>query len=162
MIALVLAAALGLQPLSVADPKLTPGVVRPITIEQVCTTKWGKDHRAVTEGMKLQVFKRYGLSGNQDPRCTPDRNGRRCEVDHRISREIGGADDILNLSPQPYGGPWGASDKDRVENELHRRVCLPATDPAFMSLTAAQHALSGDWTVLYRRWFGIPASASGP
>ena len=28
-----------------------------------------------------------------------------CEVDHRVSREVGGADTIENLWPQPYLAP---------------------------------------------------------
>jgi hypothetical protein len=30
------------------------------------------------------------------------------EVDHKIPRSLGGADDVLNLWPQPWAGEWGA------------------------------------------------------
>jgi hypothetical protein len=46
--------------------------------------------------MKRKVFKAYGLTGNGDGACVPDGHGRRCEVDHLISRELGGADEIGN------------------------------------------------------------------
>src|SRR5262245_45157157 len=106
------------------DPKLTPGVAVKISIKELCTKKWGKDHRAVTAAMKQQVFEAYGMSGNDDRACTPDKHGRRCEIDHLISRELGGADDVKNLWPQPYGSkPWNAVMKDRVENRLHKEVC---------------------------------------
>jgi hypothetical protein len=57
----------------------------------------------VTAAMKRKVFARYGLKGNTDRACKRDAHGRRCEIDHSISRELGGADDVDNLWPQPYG-----------------------------------------------------------
>src|ERR1700687_2421761 len=107
------------------DYTLTPGVVRNgLSREKICTIKWGRDVRHVTEAMKRQVFQSYGMTGNDDPSCVADANGRRCEIDHLISRELGGADDVKNLWPEPYGTqPWNAVRKDRVENRLHREVC---------------------------------------
>lgn len=151
MFILVLAAAAALV---LPDPKLTPGVTRPdLTLAQICATKWGKDHRAVTEAMKRQVFTAYGLSGNGDARCVPDPNtpAERCEIDHLVSRELGGADDTRNLWPQPYGGRWNAHDKDRLENRLHVLVCAP--DHA-LPLAAAQAAIRGDWTAAYLKFLG--------
>jgi hypothetical protein len=53
-------------------------------------------------------------------------HGRRCEIDHLISRELGGADDVKNFWPQPYGThAWNAVLKDRVENRLHKEVLRP-------------------------------------
>jgi 5-methylcytosine-specific restriction endonuclease McrA len=43
-----------------------------------------------------------------------------CEVDHLISRELGGADATDNLWPQPYTQHPGAHEKDRLENQLHK------------------------------------------
>lgn len=127
---------------------LTPGVTRPgLTVEQICKTKWGHDQRAVTAAMKRQVFAEYGLTGNDDKFCRP--NG--CEIDHLISRELGGADDVRNLWPQSYAGPWNAHMKDRVENRLHKEVCAGAR-----SLEDAQRGIATDWTAEYRRYFGEP------
>jgi hypothetical protein len=42
------------------------------------------------------------------------------EIDHVIPRELGGADSVLNLWPQPWPD---AHKKDREENRLHRAVC---------------------------------------
>jgi len=81
---------------------VTPGVtVSGITLRKICRTKWGKDARHVTTAMKRQVFANYGLTGNKDPACIRDAHGRRCEIDHLISRELGGADDekISGRSP---------------------------------------------------------------
>lgn len=135
------------DPGKLPDPKLTPGVARDLTLEQICNTKWGKDQRAVTAAMKRQVFVEYGLSGNQDKFCKPDG----CEIDHLISRELGGADDVKNLWPQSYAGAWNAHMKDRVENRLHKEVCA-----RHLALSAAQNAIRTDWTAAYRQYFGDP------
>lgn len=149
MLALLMSAALVLP-----DPTLTPGVTRPaVTLQQICATKWGRDRRAVTPAMKRQVFAAYGLTGNGDPRCTPDPKvpTQRCEVDHLVSRELGGADDVKNLWPQPYGGPWNAHDKDRLENRLHLLVCAPEQA---LPLADAQAAIRTDWTAAYLKFLG--------
>ncbi len=132
------------------DPMLTPGVVREdLSVMEICAIKWGKDKRAVTASMKKQVFARYGLKGNT---CKADSHGRHCEIDHLISRELGGADDILNLWPQAYGTkPWNAGLKDRLENQLHKEVCAGS-----ITLDDAQNEIRTDWTVPYQRYFGKP------
>lgn len=138
--------------LTLPDHDLTPGVVTDLTVQQICKKKWGKDRRAVTEAMKRHVFAAYGLSGNDDEACTPDRHKRRCEIDHLISRELGGADDERNLWPQPYGSlPWNAVRKDRVENRLHVEVCAGT-----ITLEQAQKEIAEDYRVPYRRYFGEP------
>lgn len=128
------------------DHKLTPGVSRNLSHAEICGTKWGKDARKVTPAMKREVFARYGLSGNQD--CPGPRH---CEIDHLISRELGGADDANNLWPQPYAGKWGATRKDRLENRLHREVCSGR-----LSLSRAQRDIRTDWRIPYKRYFGEP------
>lgn len=127
------------------DHHLTPGAVRGLTPEQVCSTKWGRDERHVTEAMKRRVFEEYGYPrGNKDPRCP-------CEIDHLASRELGGSDDVKNLWVQPYQGPWNAHLKDRLENKLHVEVCAGR-----LSLSTAQRKIIKDWTKLYRQYFGDP------
>lgn len=113
MIALALLAVLIIGPLR-PDPVLTPGVVRPLTTEQVCATRWGKDRRHVTQANKREVFRRYGV---------PWEKRALYEVDHLIPRSEGGADVLENLWTQPWDGPRGAHAKDRVEKRLHRAVC---------------------------------------
>lgn len=131
------------------DLALTPGVARTdITQATICTTKWGKDARKVTTAMKRQVFEEYGLSGNKDRSCTSKRH---FEIDHLISRELGGADDVKNLWAQCYGGHWNAVMKDRVENRLHKEVCAGS-----ITLQDAQSEIARDWRVPYRRYFGEP------
>lgn len=138
--------------LTLPDPVLTPGAVTHLTAEEICGRKWGKDARHVTGAMKRDVFARYGLSGNSDAACVPDGKGRRCEVDHLVPRELGGADLIRNLWPQPYGSqPWNAVRKDRVENRLHKEVC-----DGRLSLEHAQREIMRDYRVPYLRYFKHP------
>lgn len=107
MIALLLALAL-------PNLTLTPGVVRPLTMREVCTTKWGLDRRHVTAATRARVFQRYGIPRAAWPNFI---------IDHYQPRENGGSDSLLNLWPQPKAE---SHRKDRVENFLHRQVCAGA------------------------------------
>jgi hypothetical protein len=129
--ALLFAAPLIAQTLPRAD--LTPGLTRPLTVNQVCTTKWGLDHRFVTEEMKKQVCKAYGAAECPGPKW---------ELDHLIPRELGGADDVKNIWPQPIAE---AKVKDRVENWAHLRVCAGELN----RFNYFQKQFAVDWRVLY-------------
>ena len=136
--------------LTVPDPMLTPGAVTELTTKEICERKWGKDARNVTATMKREVFASYGLPGNKRTReCRGDAHGRIFEIDHLISRELGGADEVKNLWPQCYSGPWNAVRKDRVENRLHREVCAGNID-----LQQAQQEIAKDWRIPFRHYFG--------
>ena len=105
----------------VRNPTLTPGVVRPLSLAQVCGTRWGHDRRFVTRAMKQHVFAAYGIPWAQHAQY---------EVDHFEPRSLGGADVVANLWPQPWPE---AHEKDRREVQLHRDVCAGR-----LSLAAAQ------------------------
>lgn len=137
----------------IPDPTRTPGAVRPgLTKARICSIRWGRDERHVSDAMKQQVFEAYGLSGNDDARCVPDARGRRCEIDHLISRELGGADEVKNLWPQTYGtSPWNAALKDKLENRLHIELCAGR-----ISLDAARAMLVNDWRKAYEKYYGKP------
>lgn len=110
---------------------LTPGVALPnVTAADVCSPGYAGRVRLVTEATKRKVYASYHLQ--------PD--GKRYEVDHLISLELGGSNDPRNLWPQHYSEPNGAHDKDKLEDELHRLVCSGK-----MTLTEAQKAIVGDW-----------------
>ena len=137
----------------IPDPTKTPGAIRPgLTRAKICSIRWGRDERHVSDAMKQQVFEAYGLSGNDDARCVPDARGRRCEIDHLISRELGGADEVKNLWPQTYGtSPWNAALKDKLENRLHVELCAGR-----ISLDAARAMLVNDWRKAYEKYYGKP------
>lgn len=101
-----------LAALALPSPTLTPGVVRPLGVKRVCTTKWGRDKRHVTVAMRKAVFKAYGVDWAL-------RAG--YEVDHLVPRELAGADTLRNLWPQPL--TEARKIKDPLENRLHVLVC---------------------------------------
>ena len=107
------------QPVLVASQTLTPGVVNPEvrqeTIgETICKRGWTRTIRppsSYTAELKLRQMREYGVGG--DPADYQE--------DHLISLELGGhPTDPRNLWPEPYPR---AADVDRLENELHARVC---------------------------------------
>ena len=132
--------------------QITPGAVRAgLSKTKICSIKWGKDERHVTAAMKRQVFAAYGYSGDDDPRCVPA-GKRTCEIDHLISRELGGADEVSNLWPQAYGtSPWNAVLKDKLENRLHKELCAGK-----ITLKSARNMLVTDWREGYKKYYGEP------
>lgn len=132
--------------------RITPGSSRAgLSKAKICSIKWGKDERHVTEAMKKQTFALYGYTGYDDPRCVPA-GKRRCEIDHLVSRELGGADEVINLWPQAYGtSPWNAVLKDKLENRLHKEMCA-----GNITLKKAREMLVIDWREAYKRYYGSP------
>jgi len=133
------------------DSKVTPGAVAITTKSTICTTRWGKDERHVTAKMKEAVYAQYGnapgkgvceLKTHTGANGKPVQEG--CEVDHLISRELGGADAIENLWPQPYTQHPGAHEKDWLENRLHKDVCSDQ-----ITLEQAQLEIKTDWYAAY-------------
>lgn len=136
----------------IPDRHKTPGSYRAgLSKAKICSIKWGKDERHVTGAMKKQVFALYGYTGNDDPRCVPS-GKRHCEIDHLISRELGGADEVINLWPQAYGtSPWNAVLKDKLGNRLHKEMCAGA-----ITLKQARAMLVDDWREAYKKYYAAP------
>jgi hypothetical protein len=127
-----------------ADPKLVslePGDTRVVSKEDLCTAGSTKDARHVTEAMKQTIFKAYGIKSNFGA----------YEIDHFISLELGGANTIWNLWPQPYEHcRYTARMKDVVETNLHRRICK-----GLITLKQAQDIIRTDWIAEYKKIKGI-------
>ena len=121
------------------DPRRTPGAILPVTAADVCAPGYTRRVRHVPLSEKGQAFAAYGVV---------PRPGERFEIDHLVPLEIGGANSLLNLWPQPFAGQWTAADKDRLENRLHRQVCA-GQEP----LAQAQQEIASDWIAAYRRTF---------
>jgi hypothetical protein len=130
------------------DANATPGDTINTDARSVCVPGYARQERNVSSALKRQVYALYGVHPS-----TEMRNGKRlrvcCEVDHLISLELGGSNDIKNLWPQPYLPRPGARQKDVLENWLHRGVCSGK-----MSLMEAQKAISSDWYAAYLRMEG--------
>jgi len=121
------------------DLTVTPGAILPEdTTDVLCSPSFHTGTvRAVSKATKLQACQEYGIAPVD---CT----GKLYEIDHLISLELGGSNDITNLWPQPYLPTPGAREKDKVENRLHRQVCSGK-----ITLAAAQDAIAQDWYTVY-------------
>ena len=123
------------------DPVLTPGAIRAVTMAQVCIKGSSGKARNVPNSVKRQVYKAYGIVN-----AAPGEY----EVDHLISLELGGSNDIKNLWPQSYiTTPWNAHLKDKLETRLHALVCR-----GMLTLEEAQKAISSNWIAAYQKYFG--------
>jgi hypothetical protein len=122
------------------DPQLTPGDTLNVTKDDVCTPGYASKVRDVPEAVKQQAYQRYGITSHKPGEY---------EVDHLISLELGGSNAIQNLWPESYSGTWNAHIKDRLENELHRRICSGELD-----MRTAQRAIATDWIAAYRQYVG--------
>ena len=106
------------------------------TFRELCRPEYEKSIPSVDDSVKKQVFESYGI----DIKKSKD-----YQLDHLISIEIGGSNDVSNLWPQSYNTkPWNAHVKDRLENYLHREVCWGR-----MSASHAQAVLTHDWIDTY-------------
>ena len=130
------------------DQDLSPGVACPqVTVEMLsvkgCTTPWREhgtlDGMKISDATKKKVYEEYHITSH-----TPGEY----EIDHLISLELGGSNDIKNLWPQPYHGKWNAHMKDRLENTLHGLVVAGK-----MKLKDAQKQIAANWIVLYVKMF---------
>ncbi len=121
---------------SLQDKACTPGSIFPnATKEQVCTPGYSKSVRNVPADLKKRVYKEYGITTHQPGEY---------EVDHLISLEIGGSNDLANLWPEAGESRPGFHEKDQVENYLHTQVCK-----GNMTLQQAQEAIANNWLDVY-------------
>ena len=109
------------------DSHCTPGAVQSTDAKAICMPGWASRHRHVTASTRAEVYRRYGLSGSHP---FPD-----WEVDHRVPLELGGRNKITNLWPEHQ-----PQTKDRLENNLHARVCAGQ-----IKLARAQRIFERDW-----------------
>jgi hypothetical protein len=116
------------------DPTLTPGAVRTTDVVDICST----DTRSLRHGSRERsdlIYARYGVARSDEMQYT---------LDHLIPLEIGGADVVENLWPEPrrsLAGEWDDTRKDQLERRLKVLVCDGALD-----VRQAQQAISEDWT----------------
>ncbi len=93
--------------------------------------------RNVPSSEKDQVYAEYGIHSH---------SAGQYEVDHLVSLELGGSNDIANLWPEAASPTPGFHQKDQVENYLHDQVCSGAT-----SLKDAQTQIATNWLAVYNR-----------
>lgn len=118
------------------DLACTPGAIIPsATKEQICVPGYSKTVRNVPSSLKQQVFSEYGIASHTKGQY---------EVDHVVSLELGGSNDIANLSPEAAQPTPGFHQKDAVENYLHQQVCNGS-----LPLDQAQRQIANDWVSVY-------------
>ncbi len=119
------------------DHACTPGAVFPsVTKTQVCTSGYSSTVRNVPESEKNQTYSEYGIATH---------TAGQYEVDHFISLELGGSNDIANLWPEAASPTPGFHQKDDVENYLHQKLC-----GGQISLKEAQYLISNKWLAVYK------------
>jgi hypothetical protein len=120
------------------DKQCTPGAVfSNVTIDAICSPGYTKMVRNVPTSLKREVYAEYGVK---------HRVKGEYEVDHLISLELGGSNEIANLWPEPAEPKPGFHEKDKVENYLHEQVCSGRMD-----LRTAQTAIARDWLSVYQK-----------
>jgi hypothetical protein len=118
------------------DSACTPGALLATgTKDTICQSGYSSSVRNVPTSEKNQVYAEYGIA-----RHTPGQY----EVDHLVSLELGGSNDISNLWPELASPKPGFHEKDSVENHLHSQVCSGA-----MSLKDAQIQIATNWLAVY-------------
>jgi hypothetical protein len=117
------------------DPRCTPGSVDPAVTQAdigstICRSGYTETVRppeSETTHAKYDVaYPAYHIGGSPAS-----------ELDHLVSLELGGSNDITNLWPELGSLP---NRKDSVENALHRAVC-----DGRVPLRAAQRAIASNW-----------------
>lgn len=119
------------------DKDCTPGaIIDGATKDQICVPGYSKSVRDVPESEKNEVYLEYGIL----TRTTGE-----YEVDHLISLELGGSNDISNLWPEAAQPIPGFHEKDKVENYLHEQVCSGK-----VTLQQAQLEIANNWEEVYK------------
>jgi hypothetical protein len=122
------------------DSQCTPGaIIADATKDQICTPGYSKNVRNVPDSEKNQVYDEYDIASHSPGQY---------EVDHLISLELGGSNDIANLWPEPAEPRPGFHEKDKTENYMHDQVCSGA-----IPLQQAQFEIATNWLTIYQ---GMP------
>ena len=119
---------------------ITPGVARIVDVNTLCTTSTSLV-RNVPQSVKETAYASYGLKGNDRTSCTQG-----YEIDHLISLELGGSNDIKNLWPQSFCGANNAHIKDALENKLHAMICSKQ-----ITIQDAQSCIATNWIICYSK-----------
>jgi hypothetical protein len=96
-------------------------------VSTICRRGYASTVRNVATQTKHKVYIAYGISRAAQ---------RGYVIDHPVPLEVGGANDITNLWPEPKAD---AKVKDKLENQMHAAVCagtvsLAAAQATFLSL----------------------------
>jgi hypothetical protein len=131
------------------DPNLTPGATRPITASDICAGRSEIGSSEIPSAIQQKVFLEYGIANARAGDY---------ELDYLITPELGGATDVRNLWPEPFGETdWNAHVKDALENLLQKKVCSGEID-----LETAQHEIATGWISAYKKHFRTDRPLANP
>ncbi|HEU5441426.1 MAG TPA: HNH endonuclease, partial [Ktedonobacterales bacterium] len=120
------------------DPGCTPGAIFPnATKDQICQSGYASSVRNVPQSVKDKAYASYGIASHLPGQY---------EVDHLVSLELGGSNEIANLWPEAASPTPGFHEKDKVENYLHDQMCSGA-----ISLHDAQVEIATNWLAVYQQ-----------
>ncbi len=120
------------------DSACTPGaIIATATKDAICVSGYSQSVRNVPTSEKNQVYAEYGILSHTVGQY---------EVDHLVSLELGGSNDVANLWPEAASPKPGFHEKDKVENYLHDQVCSGA-----ISLKQAQIEIATNWLAVYNQ-----------
>jgi hypothetical protein len=120
------------------DSACTPGALLATgTKDAICKPGYAQGVRNVPDSEKNQVYAEYDIKSHTSGQY---------EVDHLVSLELGGSNDISNLWPELASPTPGFHEKDKVENYLHDQVCSGA-----ISLKQAQIEIATNWLAVYNQ-----------
>jgi hypothetical protein len=123
------------------DSACTPGaIIASATVSEICQSGYASSVRNVPTSEKDQAYAEYGIASHTTGQY---------EVDHLVSLELGGSNDIANLWPELASPTPGFHQKDQVENYLHSQVCSGAID-----LAKAQEEIATNWLAVYNQMQG--------
>jgi hypothetical protein len=123
------------------DSACTPGALLSTgTKDAICQSGYAGSVRNVPDSEKNQVYAEYGITSHLPGQY---------EVDHLVSLELGGSNEIANLWPEAATPKPGFHEKDKVENYLHDQVCSGA-----ITLKEAQIEIATNWLAVYNRMPG--------
>jgi hypothetical protein len=141
---------LGQEAIAYPDPTLTPGAVRSTDVGEICSTGTSQ-FRHWDSARSDRIYKLYNVTPADRINYT---------LDHLIPLEIGGADVIRNLWPEPRGslaGEWDDMRKDQLERRLAALVCAGQLD-----VVEAQKEIADDWVETYKKFFREPVNVFPP
>jgi hypothetical protein len=126
------------------DRRCSPGAYySKLTKAVICSSSFRtRPIRFLPLSEKKAVEIEYGL--------VPKAYGSTLEIDHIVSLELGGSNEIANLFPEKADAAPGYHVKDKLENKLHTLVCSGT-----MTLRAARRRIATNWQVLYKQVFGV-------
>jgi len=118
------------------DQACTPGdIVQGATREEICTPGYARRTRNVSQSLKNDVYASYGIV---------KRKPGAYQIDHLVSLQLGGSNDIANLWPEAASPKPGFREKDKVENYLRDQMCNGT-----MTVKEVQTAIATNWLAVY-------------